>query len=133
MPHDHEHQRSLPQDDGKVVAAVSVNLGLTIVQIVAGVVSGSLAMIADAIHNLSDAISLIIALAARKLARRPADASMTFGYGRIEVVAALVNYTTLIVIALWLLPKGSNACSTRSRCRAGSWWSSQRSRWWSIW
>lgn len=106
MPHDHEHQHSLPQDDGKVVAAVSVNLGLTIVQIVAGVVSGSLAMVADAIHNLSDAISLIIALAARKMARRPADASMTFGYGRIEVVAALVNYTTLIVIALWLVAEG---------------------------
>ncbi|MEE4347498.1 MAG: cation diffusion facilitator family transporter, partial [Paracoccaceae bacterium] len=106
MPHDHEHHHSLPQDDGKVVAAVSVNLGLTIVQIVAGVVSGSLAMVADAIHNLSDAISLIIALAARKMARRPADASMTFGYGRIEVVAALVNYTTLIVIALWLVAEG---------------------------
>ena len=106
MPHDHEYQHSLPQDDGKVVAAVSVNLGLTIVQIVAGVVSGSLAMVADAIHNLSDAISLIIALAARKMARRPADASMTFGYGRIEVVAALVNYTTLIVIALWLVAEG---------------------------
>lgn len=108
MPHDHghHHHHSLPQDDNRVVAAVSVNLGLTLVQIVAGVVSGSLAMIADAIHNLSDAVSLMIALIARKLARRPADAAMTFGYGRIEVVAALVNYTTLIVIALWLLAEG---------------------------
>lgn len=108
MPHDHghHHHHSLPQGDNRVVAAVSVNLGLTLVQIVAGVVSGSLAMIADAIHNLSDAVSLMIALIARKLARRPADAAMTFGYGRIEVVAALVNYTTLIVIALWLLAEG---------------------------
>ncbi len=89
-----------------MVAAVSVNIFLTVVQILAGVAAGSLAMIADAIHNLSDALSLIIALAARKLARRPADESMTFGYGRIEVVAALVNYTTLIVIALWLLAEG---------------------------
>lgn len=112
MPHDHgpklghDHGHSLTQGDGRVVAAVSVNLGLTVVQIVAGVVSGSLAMVADAIHNLSDAVSLMIALAARKMARRPADATMTFGYGRIEVVAALVNYTTLIVIALWLLAEG---------------------------
>lgn len=89
-----------------MVAAVSVNIFLTVVQILAGVAAGSLAMIADAIHNLSDALSLIIALAARKLARRPADEAMTFGYGRIEVVAALVNYTTLIVIALWLLAEG---------------------------
>ena len=107
MPHDHDHHHArLPHGDRRVVAAVSVNLGLTLVQIVAGVISGSLAMIADAIHNLSDALSLMIALVARKLARRPADEAMTFGYGRIEVVAALVNYTTLIVIALWLLAEG---------------------------
>lgn len=106
MLHDHGHDHSLPQGDRRVMAAVLVNLGLTVVQIVAGVISGSLAMVADAIHNLSDAISLMIALAARKMARRPADGLMTFGYGRIEVVAALVNYTTLIVIALWLMAEG---------------------------
>jgi cobalt-zinc-cadmium efflux system protein len=65
--------------------------------------SGSLALIADALHNFSDAISLIIAFGARKIARRPRDAEMTFGYGRVEVVAALINYTTLIVIGLYLL------------------------------
>ncbi|HSG55838.1 MAG TPA: cation diffusion facilitator family transporter, partial [Paracoccaceae bacterium] len=96
MPHDHDHRHAQPPEgDRRVVAAVSVNIFLTVVQILAGVAAGSLAMIADAIHNLSDALSLIIALAARKLARRPADEAMTFGYGRIEVVAALVNYTTL--------------------------------------
>lgn len=73
------------------------------VQVVGGILSGSLALIADALHNFSDAISLIIAFAARKIARRPADASMTFGYGRAEVVAALINYTTLIVIGLYLV------------------------------
>ena len=72
-------------------------------EIVGGIVSGSLALIADALHNFSDAISLIIAFAARKIARRPRDADMTFGYGRVEVVAALINYTTLIVIGLYLL------------------------------
>ncbi len=72
-------------------------------QIAGGLVSGSLAMIADAIHNLSDAVSLVIAYGARRIARRPADAEMTFGYGRAEVVAALINYTTLIVIGLYLL------------------------------
>ncbi|MGX9857639.1 cation diffusion facilitator family transporter (plasmid) [Limimaricola variabilis] len=89
--------------DRRVFAAIAVNLGLTVAQIVGGIISGSLALIADALHNFSDAISLIIAFGARKIARRPRDAEMTFGYGRVEVVAALINYTTLIMIGLYLL------------------------------
>ncbi len=107
MPHDHHHHHALPETgDRRVLWAVMVNIALTVAQIVAGVFSGSLAMIADAIHNLSDALSLVIAFVARRIARRPADADMTFGYGRAEVVAALVNYTTLIVIALYLVAEG---------------------------
>ena len=102
MPHDHVHIDP-EAGDRRVFAAIAVNLGLTIAQIIGGIVSGSLALIADALHNFSDAISLIIAFAARKIARRPRDADMTFGYGRVEVVAALINYTTLIVIGLYLL------------------------------
>ncbi len=83
--------------------AVIVNVGLTIAQVIGGTLAGSLALIADALHNFSDAVSLIIAFAARKIARRPSDSSMTFGYGRVEIVAALVNYTTLIVIGLYLV------------------------------
>ena len=82
--------------------AILVNLGLTVAQIVGGILAGSLALIADALHNLSDAAALVIAFAARRIARRPADAGMTFGYGRAEVVAALINYTTLILLAVYL-------------------------------
>jgi cobalt-zinc-cadmium efflux system protein len=103
MAHDHAPHIDPETGDRRVAWAVAVNLGLTAVQIAAGIVSGSLALIADAVHNLADAMSLIIAFAARKIARRPSDADMTFGYGRVEVVAALVNYTTLIVIALYLV------------------------------
>lgn len=114
MPHDHAHHHHHHHHhasaelagDKRVAWAVAVNILLTVVQIVAGVFSGSLALIADAIHNLSDALSLVIAFVARRIARRPADASMTFGYGRAEVVAALVNYTTLIVIAVMLAFEG---------------------------
>ena len=102
MPHDHHHIDP-EAGDRRVFAAIAVNMGLTVAQVVGGIVSGSLALIADALHNFSDAISLIMAFAARKIARRPMDAEMTFGYGRIEVVAALINYTTLIVIGLYLL------------------------------
>ncbi|MFA8388406.1 MAG: cation diffusion facilitator family transporter [Pelagibaca sp.] len=103
MGHGHHHQVDPEAGDRRIFAAIAVNMGLTVAQIVGGIISGSLALIADALHNFSDAISLIIAFAARKIARRPRDAEMTFGYGRVEVVAALINYTTLIVIGLYLL------------------------------
>ncbi len=103
--HGHHHPQ-IKEGDRRMQAAVAVNLLLTAVQIIAGVISGSLALVADAIHNLSDALSLIIAFFARKIGRRPADAKMTFGYGRAEVVAALINYTTLIIVALYLAAQG---------------------------
>lgn len=109
MSHSHHGHHHGPVGDGgaagdrRVVWAVAVNVALTLVQIVGGVLAGSLALVADAIHNLSDAVSLGIAFIARRIARRPADRTMTFGYGRAEIVAALVNYTTLIVIAVYLV------------------------------
>ncbi|MBK0329094.1 cation transporter [Rhodobacteraceae bacterium F11138] len=109
MPHDHHgHHHHIDPDagDARVAWAVVVNVALTVAQIVGGLLSGSLALIADALHNFSDAVALVIAFAARKIARRPADGQMSFGYGRIEVVAALINYTTLIVIALYLVYEG---------------------------
>lgn len=104
MPHDHHHHHLDPgAGDRRVAWAVAVNMALTVAQIIGGVISGSLALIADAIHNFSDAVSLIVALAARRIARRPTDERMTFGYARAEVVAALINYTTLFVIAFYLI------------------------------
>lgn len=112
MPHDHAHHHahhhhhhhdtaSMP--DGRLAWAVAVNLALTVAQIAGGVVSGSLALVADAVHNLSDAAALGIALFARRVARRGADASMTYGYRRAEIIAALINLTTLIVIGVYLV------------------------------
>ncbi len=108
MPHDHghghHHHHVDPEaGDRRVAMAVGVNLLLTVVQVIGGLMAGSLALIADALHNFSDAVSLIIAFGARRIARRPADKAMTFGYGRAEVVAALINYTTLVVIGLYLV------------------------------
>jgi len=74
-----------------------------VAQIIGGVLSGSIALIADAIHNFADAGSLLIALLARRISRRPTDTDMTFGYARAEVVAAVINYTALIVIGFYLL------------------------------
>lgn len=102
--HGHHHHHIDPDaGDRRVLLAVLVNLGLTVVQVIGGILAGSLALIADALHNFSDAISLIIAFGARKIARRPSDAQMTFGYGRAEIIAALINYTTLILVGFYLV------------------------------
>ena len=107
MPHDHGHAHIDPDSgDRRVGIAIWANGLLTVAQIVGGILSASLALIADALHNFSDMASLVIAFAARKIARRPADERMTFGYGRVEIVAALINYTTLIVIGFYLIYEG---------------------------
>ena len=107
MPHDHSHVHMDPESgDRRVSIAIWANALLTVAQIVGGILSGSLALVADALHNFSDMASLVIAFVARKIARRPADERMTFGYGRIEIVAALINYTTLILVGVYLIYEG---------------------------
>ncbi|MEH6721556.1 MAG: cation diffusion facilitator family transporter [Aurantimonas endophytica] len=107
MSHDHGHAHIDPKSgDRRVSIAIWANALLTVAQIIGGILSGSLALIADALHNFSDMASLVIAFAARKIARRPADETMTFGYGRIEIVAALINYTTLILVGFYLIYEG---------------------------
>ena len=98
--HDHGTEN---MGDGKLIAAVLVNVLLTAAQVIGGVLSGSLSLIADALHNLSDAASLGIALFARKIGRKPADELKTFGYKRAEVIAALINLTTLVIVGLYLI------------------------------
>jgi cobalt-zinc-cadmium efflux system protein len=100
--HGHTHLGADVGGDRRVLWAVIVNVALTVGQVIGGIFSGSLALIADAVHNLSDAMSLGIAFAARKIARRQSDEHMTFGYVRAEIVTALINYTTLIVIGIYL-------------------------------
>src|SRR5690606_14231254 len=99
--HSHRHMDA-EAGDRRVFLAVVINVALTVGQLIGGVLAGSLALIADAVHNLSDAISLGIAFFARKIARRQSDERMTFGYVRAELVAALINYTTLIAIGVYL-------------------------------
>ncbi|MBU2992529.1 cation diffusion facilitator family transporter [Octadecabacter sp. 1_MG-2023] len=102
MAHHHTHTIDTSEGDGRLLGAIGVNVGLTVFQIIGGVLSGSLALIADALHNLSDAASLVIAYLAHKIARKPASADMPFGYTRVETVAALVNYTSLTMIGIYL-------------------------------
>jgi cobalt-zinc-cadmium efflux system protein len=100
MSHAHDHH---DLSETRLFFALLINLMLTLAQIFGGAMAGSLALVADALHNLSDAGSLGVALIARRIAKRPADAWRTFGYQRAELIGALINLTALILIGLYLI------------------------------
>src|SRR3954470_12542863 len=102
MSHDHSHSHE-HTSDRRLVLALALNLLLTIIEVIAGLLSGSLALVADAVHNLSDCGSFFIALVARRIGRWPSDELRTFGYRRAEIIGALINLTILIVISLYLI------------------------------
>jgi cobalt-zinc-cadmium efflux system protein len=83
--------------------SIILNVLITVAQLIGGLLSGSLALISDALHNFSDVLSLIFSLVAHKLSRRRASASQTFGYKRAELVAAFVNAITLVIVAFYLI------------------------------
>lgn len=102
--HDHAPAGGL-RDAGHrrlLTVALSLTLSVMIVQVVGAVLSGSLALLADAAHMFTDAAALVIALIATSIAARPADDRRTFGYQRAEVLGALVNGVVLIVLSLWV-------------------------------
>ena len=89
--------------DARLVWTLALNLLLTVGEVVGGLITGSLVLLADALHNFNDCATQGIALAARRLSRRPADERFTFGYRRAELIGATVNLTILIVVGLYLL------------------------------
>lgn len=104
MIHQHAHDHAGGATGTvRLVLSIALNLLITAAEFVAGLMAGSLALIADAAHNLNDAASLGISLGARTVARRSADRRRTFGYRRAEVIGAFINLITLVLIALYLL------------------------------
>jgi len=103
MVHEHHHHDVDAMGDRRLGWAIAINMLLTLAQIIGGVLSGSLALIADALHNFSDAASLLIAWIARRIGRQPADYFKTFGYKRAEVIAALINLVILVIVGLYLV------------------------------
>ena len=97
------HHHHVPESDRSLLIAIFLNGLLTLAQVIGGIISGSLSLIADALHNISDAASLGIALFARTISRKPADEFKSFGYQRAEVIAALINLTLLITVSIYLI------------------------------
>ncbi len=94
----HKHPDETKALDLRLAWAIGLNVLIVIVELIGGLVSGSLALLSDAVHNLSDVASLIIAFVARKLSRRPPSHRHTYGLGRVEVMAALFNSATILVV-----------------------------------
>ncbi len=104
MGHGHSHSHNTEDKSTKqLFIAVAINVLLTLAQVVGGLISGSLSLIADALHNLSDASSLFIALVARKIGAKKANERYNYGYKRAEILATLLNSVSLIVIGGYLI------------------------------
>ncbi|MDA0177959.1 cation diffusion facilitator family transporter [Mesoflavibacter profundi] len=105
MGHNHAHNHAHDHDlkGKKLLISIFLNIGITVAQIIGGFISGSLALLSDALHNLSDVISLIVSYVASKLAKRKASNNKTFGYKRAEILAAFINAATLIIVAILLI------------------------------
>ena len=104
--HGHHHHHHLPEGatvGAGLIGGVALNALLVVAQVIAGVLSGSLALLADALHNFSDGASILIALIARKIAGKRADHRRTFGYRRAEIIGAMINLTTLIILGIYLV------------------------------
>lgn len=87
----------------RVVIALLLTGAFMIVEVIGGIISGSLALLADAGHMLTDTMALALAAAAFHVSRRPADAKLTYGYQRFQILAAFVNGLTLLLIVAWIL------------------------------
>ncbi len=102
MGHDHSH--SSTQVSGRNMAiAIILNIIITIGQIIGGLISGSVALLSDALHNFSDVVSLILSYITNRLAKRKSTEQQTYGYKRAEIISAFVNSVTLIAIAIYLI------------------------------
>lgn len=106
MSHDHIHI-DLGKADGsgerRLFYAMLLTGGFMVVEIGAGLVTGSLALIADAGHMFGDFVALVLAWAASRLSAKSADLRRSFGYHRFQVLAAFVNGISLLVLAMWIL------------------------------
>ena len=97
MSHQHEHTSR------NLAITVILNGIITIAQFTGGIISGSLALLSDALHNLSDVISVVLAYLAQRIGMRPQTQKSTFGYKRAEILAAFINAISLIAISVYLM------------------------------
>lgn len=101
--HTRRHRHKHPVNEKNLLVATFLNTVIALVEFAGGILSGSLALFSDALHNLSDAFATFIAYMATLISKREANQNKTFGYKRIEILAALINAVILIVVSVFLL------------------------------
>lgn len=101
--HDHSHAVVTEGNTKKLTIALALTTTFLIVEVIAGLITQSLALLSDAAHMFTDAAALAIALVAIQISKRPADNKRTFGYQRFEILAALFNALMLFVVAVYIL------------------------------
>lgn len=104
--HGHHHHHGKDQTEGRLWISIILNFIITAAEFIGGIISGSLALLSDALHNLNDTTSLGISLVARKISKKEANRDKTFGYKRAEIIGAFINLITLVIIALFLIKEG---------------------------
>jgi cobalt-zinc-cadmium efflux system protein len=102
-PNQAEHVHSFENNQRALGIAMGITVAVMIVEFIGGILSNSLALLSDAGHMLTDAMSLMLSLFALRLAMRPPSSTKTFGLYRMEILAALINGTTLILISVYIL------------------------------
>ena len=103
MAHHHVQARTGSQLEKNLFITMLLNFLITVVEIIGGILSGSLSLLSDALHNFSDGIAIIITYGAIRLSKRPRTLKHTFGLKRAEILAAIINASTLIIISFFLI------------------------------
>ncbi|RMZ50865.1 cation transporter [Flavobacteriaceae bacterium PRS1] len=101
--HNHSHHNHGDLKGRPLVISIFLNILITVAQVVGGLLSGSLALLSDALHNFTDVLSLIVSYIANVLSKKKASINRTFGYKRAEILATFINASTLIIIAVILI------------------------------
>ncbi|SEP84388.1 cobalt-zinc-cadmium efflux system protein [Hyunsoonleella jejuensis] len=101
--HNHSHHHHGDLKGRNLFISILLNIVITVAQVIGGIISGSLSLLSDALHNFSDVLSLIISYVANKLTKKKASTKKTFGYKRAEILAAFINAATLIIVAILLI------------------------------
>src|SRR5437660_3458582 len=101
--HAHVERNNAADSERRLLVVLVITVMYMLAEVVGGLLTGSLALLADSGHMLGDVLGLAMAVAAIRFARRPATAGKTYGFYRAEILAALVNSIALIVVAAWIL------------------------------
>ncbi len=105
MAHSHSHHSHNHHDlkGRNLLISIILNVLITISQVIGGIISGSLSLLSDALHNFSDVLSLIVSYIANKYSKKQASLNRIFGYKRSEIIAAFINASTLMIVAVYLV------------------------------